>query len=192
MQAGTGRSVTELLTAASRGDFSAREELVPLVYAELRRLARRRLARERPNHTLQPTALVHEAYMRLIDHPRADWQNRAHFFAVAAEIMRRVLVDYARRRQTVKRGGGALQVALQDAGSLEAAAEGPAASVLAVEAALTELTRIDPRKARLVELRFFGGLSIEETAEVLGVSPGTVMRDWTIAKAFLKKGLVPG
>jgi RNA polymerase sigma factor (TIGR02999 family) len=187
MQAGTGKTVTELLTAANQGDSSAREELVPLVYAELRRLARRRLARERPDHTLQPTALVHEAYVRLIDQPRVDWQNRFQFFAVASEIMRRVLVDYARRRQAAKRGGAVVQVTLDEAAV--PTADAYCANVLAVEAALTDLAKLDPRKARLVELRFFGGLSIEETAEVLGVSAGTVMRDWTLAKAFLKKEL---
>ncbi|MFN0105030.1 MAG: sigma-70 family RNA polymerase sigma factor [Bryobacteraceae bacterium] len=185
----TDRTVTEILTAASRGDSSAREELVPLLYAELRRLARQRLVHERPNHTLQPTALVHEAYVRLIDQSRIEWQNRSQFFAVAAETMRRVLVDYARRRQAHKRGGAAMQVSLEEAEAHGQRDEGQAASVLALEAALTELARIDPRKGRLVELRFFGGLSIEEAAKALGVSPGTVMRDWTIAKAFLKKEL---
>lgn len=188
MYAGTGKTVTQLLAAASQGDSSAREELVPLIYAELKRLAQRRLARERPNHTLQPTALVHEAYLRLIDQPRADWRNRSHFYAVASEIMRRVLVDYARRRQAAKRGV-AVQVRLEEAAACPEKGEDQGGSVLAVEAALTELARMDPRKGRLVELRFFGGLSIEEAAEVLGVSPGTVMRDWTLAKAFLKKEL---
>jgi RNA polymerase sigma factor (TIGR02999 family) len=147
------------------------------------------LAHERPNHTLQPTALVHEAYVRLIDQPHVDWQNRSHFFAIAADVMRRVLVDYARRRLAQKRGGAAVQVSLGEAEAHGKTGEEQAANVLAIEAALTELARIDPRKGRLIELRFFGGLSIEETAEVLGVSPGTVMRDWTIAKAFLKKEL---
>jgi RNA polymerase sigma-70 factor, ECF subfamily len=183
------RTVTELLLAWSHGEKSALDELMPMVQEELRRLANRRLGRERVNHTLQATALVNEAFLKLVDQNRVRWQNRAHFFAVAAEMMRRVLVDYARRRQYAKRGGGAVHVALDDAGWGEPADAGSrrATDVVRLDDALTSLASLDPRKAKMVELRFFGGLSIEETAEVLGVSPGTVMRDWTLAKAWLQR-----
>ena len=162
----------------------ALQELMPLVYRELRRLAHGHLRRERPDHTLQTTALVHEAYVRLVDQQEANWKNRAQFFAVAAQTMRRILVEYARARHYAKRGGGAQQVALDEAMvvSSERAAE-----VVALDEAFLRLAELDRARARLVELRFFGGLSIEETAEVLGVSPGTVMRDWTLAKAWLQR-----
>ncbi len=176
--------VTQLLRAWSEGDQAALEQLMPLVYDELRRLAQRHMRRERSGHTLQTTALIHEAYLRLIDQKEALWQNRAHFFAVAATLMRRILVDHARARHYQKRGGGAQQVTFDEA--LEVSDE-RAAEVIALDEALTALAEFDERKSRMVELRFFGGLSIEETAEVLGVSPGTVMRDWTLAKTWLQR-----
>jgi RNA polymerase sigma factor (TIGR02999 family) len=176
--------VTQLLLAWGKGDQHALEELMPLVYRELRRLAHRHLGRERPDHTLQTTALVHEAYLRLVDQKDASWQNRAQFFAVAAQIMRRILVDYARARQYAKRGGGAQMVELDEA---MVVSTDRAAAVVALDEALLRLAELDCRKSRLVELRFFGGMSIEETAEILGVSPGTVMRDWTLAKAWLRR-----
>jgi RNA polymerase sigma-70 factor, ECF subfamily len=178
------QEVTRLLIAWRNGDQAALNELLPLVYQELRRLARRRLGRERDGHTLQTTALVHEAYLRLIDQKETQWQNRAHFFAIAAQMMRRILVDHARARQYQKRGGKARQVSLDEA--LEVSDE-RAAEVVALDEALTALAEFDERKSRMVELRFFGGLSIEETAEVLQVSPGTVMRDWTLAKTWLQR-----
>src|SRR5688572_8749295 len=180
----SSQDVTEVLAAWGRGDQQALEQLMPLVYRELRRLAHGRLGRERAGHSLQTTDLVHEAFLRLVDQQEAGWQNRSHFFAVAAQMMRRILVDYARARRYAKRGGGAEQVELDEAMlvSSERAAE-----VVLLDEALVSLAEIDPRKSRIVELRFFGGLSIEETAEVLEVSPGTVMRDWTLAKAWLQR-----
>lgn len=185
--------VTRLLVAWGNGDEKAFDSLFPLVYDELRRLARGRLRGERQDHTLNATGLVHEAYLRLIDQRRVQWQNRSQFFALAAEMMRRILVDYARRRQQAKRGAGAERVPLDDC-QIAAPESGPgvAAEVLGLDRALTELAAFDARKARLVELRFFAGLSIEETAGVLGVSPGTAMRDWTLAKAWLKRALGEG
>ena len=176
--------VTELLVAWGNGDQSARDELIPLVYEELHRLAHRYMGRERIGHTLQTSGLVNEAYLRLIDQSQVRWQNRAHFFGIAAQMMRRILVDHARSRQYAKRGGGAEYVSLD-----EAAIVSPerAAAVVALDDALTSLAAMDARKSQIVELRFFGGLSIEETAEVLGVSPGTVARDWTLAKAWLQR-----
>ncbi len=183
------QQVTELLVAWGHGDERALEQLMPLVYEELRRLAHRHLGRERAGHTLQTTALVHEAYLRLVDQKETHWQNRAHFFAVAARMMRRILVDYARARGFAKRGGGAQQVSLDEA---MVVSDERAADVVALDEALNELAEFDERKSRMVELRFFGGLSIEETAEVLGVSPGTVMRDWTLAKAWLQREIGKG
>ena len=183
------KSVTQLLVAWSDGDPTALNQLLPLVNEELRRLARSYMRRERPNHTLQTTALVNEAYMRLVDQKQVHWQNRAHFLAIAAQLMRRILVDYARRRQYQKRGAGALQVTLSDAESLT---DEKAPDLVALDEALTELDKMDSRRSRVVELRFFGGLSIEETAEVLKVSPTTVERDWTIAKAWLHKTMTSG
>ncbi|PYS74675.1 MAG: RNA polymerase subunit sigma-70 [Acidobacteria bacterium] len=178
------KSVTQLLVAWSDGDQAALDQLVPLVNEELRRLARGFMRRERPGHTLQTTALVNEAYLRLVDQKHMHWQNRAHFLAIAAQLMRRILVDYARRRQYQKRGGGAVQVTL---GHAEEVANERSPDLVALDEALTSLAEMDPRRGRVVELRFFGGLSIEETAEVLKVSPTTVERDWTIAKAWLHK-----
>jgi RNA polymerase sigma-70 factor, ECF subfamily len=181
--------VTSLLVAWGNGDKQAMEQLMPLVYEELRRLASRHLGRERAGHTLQTTALVHEAYLRLVDQREADWQNRAHFFAVAAQMMRRILVDYARARRFAKRGGGARQVSLDEALVIS---DERAAEVVALDEALIALAEFDERKSNMVELRFFGGLSIEETAEVMGISPGTVMRDWTLAKAWLQREIGGG
>jgi len=176
--------VTQLLVAWSNGDSAARDALMPLVHEELRRLAHRYMRRERGNHTLQTSALVNEAYLRLIDQKDVHWQNRAHFFGIAARIMRRILVDYARKRGFAKRGGDLQPVALDEAMivSPERAAE-----VVALDDALNCLAELDQRKSQIIELRFFGGLSIDETAEVLGVSSGTVMRDWTFAKAWLRR-----
>jgi len=184
MTATTQKSVTQLLTEWSDGDQAALDQLVPLVYEELRRLARHFMKRERAGHTLQTTALVNEAYLRLVDQKHTHWQNRAHFFAIAAQLMRRILVDQARRRQYQKRGGGALQVTLSHAESLT---DEKAPDLIALDDALRSLAEMDPRRSQVVELRFFGGLSIPETAEVLKVSETTVERDWMIAKAWLHK-----
>jgi RNA polymerase sigma factor (TIGR02999 family) len=184
MKDASPKEVTQLLVAWGNGDPHALQELMPLVYRELRRLAHGHLRRERPDHTLQTTALVHEAYLRLVDQQETNWKNRAQFFAVAAQMMRRILVDYARARQYAKRGGGAQSVELDEA---MVVSSDRAAEVVALDEALLRLAELDSRKSRLVELRFFGGLSIEETAEILGVSPGTVMRDWTLAKAWLQR-----
>ena len=178
--------VTELLHAWSGGDDSALEQLLPLVEAELRRLARAYMGRERRGHTLQVTALVNEAFLRLTDARRVKWQDRAHFLGISARLMRRVLVDYARRRGYHKRGGGAEQVTLQDDLVM---AQDPALDVIALDRALERLEKADARKSRVVELRFFGGLSVEETAEVLHVSPDTVKRDWRLAKLWLLREL---
>ena len=176
--------VTQLLLRWRAGDPHALDELMPLVYSELRRLAARYMRGERAGHTLQTSALVNEAYLRLAGLEEMCWQDRAHFFAVASQAMRRILVDHARLRGNWKRGGGVRKVALDEA--LTVSAE-RAAEVVELDEALARLAEVAPRKSRLVELRFFGGLSIEETAEVLQVSPGTVMRDWTFAKAWLLK-----
>ncbi len=181
--------ITQLLVAWGDGDSHALQELMPLVYRELRRIAHGRLGRERPGHTLQTTALVHEAYLRLVDQQEASWKNRAQFFAVAAQMMRRILVDYARARQYDKRGGGARQVELDEA---IVASKDLAAEVVALDEVLLSLAELDPRKSQVVELRVFGGLSVEETAESLGVSPGTVKRDWTLAKAWLQREMTNG
>jgi RNA polymerase sigma factor (TIGR02999 family) len=179
--------VTQLLVAWGNGDQVARDQLMSVVYHELHRLAHHYMKRESPGHTLQTSALVNEAFMRLIDQKDVRWQNRAHFFGIAAQMMRRILVDYARTRNYAKRGGGARQISLDEGltVSLERSAE-----VVQVHEALEQLAKFDPRKSQIVELRFFGGLSIEETARVLGVSQGTVMRDWTLAKAWLRKEIV--
>jgi len=175
--------LTELLIDWSRGDKEALERLMPVVYQELHRLAQFHLRRERDNHTLQTTALVHEAYLRLIDQTQVEWKNRAHFFAISAQMMRRIMVDYARARAYEKRGGDAVRVSLHQAEFV--ADEKHAPDVLALDEALKELEKFDSRKACVVELRFFGGLGVEETAEVLQVSVGTIIRDWNFAKAWL-------
>src|SRR3954447_8646621 len=178
--------VTQLLLAWSNGNEAALEKLMPLVYEELRRLAHQYMRRERPGHTLQTTALVNEVYFRLIDQKRMHWQNRAHFLAIAAQLMRRVLVDHARSHQYAKRGGGAHKVSL-DEGAI--VAEEQAADLIALDDALLSLAAIDERKSRIVELRFFGGLSVEETAETLKTSTRTVMREWSMAKAWLYRSI---
>lgn len=175
--------VTELLRVWSAGDQSALDKLMPLVYDELRRLAHQYMRREKRGHTLQTSALVNEAYLRLVDQSKIEWESRAHFFGIAARLMRQVLVDQARRRNFAKRGGGAMRVSLNEATTV---AQEQSANVIALDDALRSLEKIDPRQGEIVELRFFGGLSIEETAVVLKVSPGTVMRDWTFARAWLK------
>jgi len=181
--------VTKLLRAWSNGDKGALERLAPLVHKELHRLARRYMAGERPGHTLQVTALVNEAYLRLIDASQMRWQNRAHFFGVAAQLMRQILVDFARSRQSQKRGGEVIQVPLDEALVVSKERE---ADLVALDDALKALGAIDPRRSQLVELRFFGGLSVEETAEVLKTSPRTVLREWSLAQAWLYRELRKG
>ena len=180
--------VSGLLRAWSDGDQSALERLTPIVYGELHHLARRYMRRERSGHSLQTTALVNEAYMRLVDYRRMQWQDRAHFFAVAAQVMRRILVEHA-RRHNLKRGGGVQHVSLEEA-AVVGGARG--ADLVALDVAMDALARLDPRKVQVVEMRFFGGLSVEETAEVLKVSAVTVMRDWSTAKAWLYRELGGG
>jgi RNA polymerase sigma factor (TIGR02999 family) len=177
--------ISELLSAWKNGDRRALEKLTPMVYTELHQLARRYMRRERPGHTLQATALVNEAWMRLVDYKRIQWQDRAHFFAVSAQLMRRILVERARRRN-LKRGGGVPHVSLEETVVVDAAG---ATDVVALDDAMNALARLDQRKAQVVEMRFFGGLTVEETAEVLKVSPVTVMRDWSTAKAWLYREL---
>lgn len=174
--------VTQLLLDWSKGDGEAFDELVPLVHDELRRLARRYMRRERAGHTLQTTALVNEAYLRLVNQGQVEWQNRAHFFAIAARVMRRILVDYARTRGYSKRGGNAVHVSFDEAAIVSPDAR---AEIVAIDQALSDLAAVDPRKSRIVELKFFGGLNIEETAEVMSISPTTVQREWRSAKAWL-------
>lgn len=181
--------VSQLLRDWSDGDRSALDKVMPVVYQELRRLARHHMRNERAGHTLQTTALVNEAYLRLADYRSMRWQSRAHFFAGAAQVMRRILVEHARSRNFAKRGGGAQKVSLDEAAVVSA---GRSAEVIAVDEALIELESWDPRKSRIVELRFFGGLSIEETAEVLKVSPTTVQREWRSAKAWLYRAISEG
>lgn len=188
MDAGSRSDVTELLVAWSNGNQAARDQLMGVVYDELHRLARRYMRRESPGHTLQTSALLNEAFLRLVDQKNVHWQNRAHFFGIAAQMMRRILVDYARSRNYEKRGGGVRALSLDEAFIVSDARN---EEVVNVHEALEKLTEFDARKGQIVELRFFGGLSIEETAEVLGVSPGTVMRDWTLAKAWLRRELSP-
>ena len=176
--------VTQLLVAWSNGDQVARDELMSVVYQELHRLAHHYMQRESPGHTLQTSALVNEAFLRLVDQRQVRWQNRAHFYGIAAQMMRRILVDYARSRRYAKRGGGVPEMPLDEALIVS---DERSAEVLALDETLQRLAEFDPRKSQIVEFRFFGGLSIEETAEVLAVSPGTVMRDWTLAKAWLRR-----
>ncbi|MCU1267249.1 MAG: polymerase sigma factor [Acidobacteria bacterium] len=178
--------VTQLLLDWNEGNPTALEKLMPLVYRELRRLAHQYLRRERDGHTLQTTDLVHEAYFGLVDQRRVRWQNRAHFFGIAAQLMRRILVDHARAHKRVKRGGGAPLVSLDQAAAVSRQSS---VDILALDEALTKLAEIDQRKARVVELRFFGGLEVDETAEFLHVSPITVMREWKMAKAWLHRAL---
>jgi RNA polymerase sigma factor (TIGR02999 family) len=181
--------VTQLLAAWGKGDRSALDRLFPLVHAELRRIAQRQMSQERNGHTLQATALVNEAYLRLAGQPDPKWQNRAHFFAVCAQVMRHVLIDHARAHARDKRGGGAVHVSLDEAAAL---AGQPAEHFLALDEALHFLERVDPQKGKIVELRYFGGLSVEETAEVLNISPRTVRREWQRSKAWLFRLITEG
>jgi RNA polymerase sigma-70 factor, ECF subfamily len=176
------RDITALLRDWSGGDREALERLMPAVYGELRRLAASYLKSERPDHTLQPTALVHEAYLRLSNQRSVDWVNRAHFFGISARIMRRILVDHARRRGAIKRDGSVLRLTAPEAGAADRAP-----GLIALDAALTSLEALDPQQARVVELRFFGGMTVEETAEATGVSTATVKREWRTARAWLKR-----
>ena len=178
----SSHEITRLLADWSNGDRQALEKLTPLVYEELRRLAGRYLRQERPGHTLQSTALVHEAYLKLVGQHSVRWQNRAHFFGIAAQLIRRILVDYARARQADKRGAGAQRLTLDESLAIPG---GRDLDLVALDDALEGLAKIDPRQSRLVELRFFAGLSVEETAEVMQISTATVKRDWTAAKAWL-------
>ena len=181
--------VTGLLRAWSDGDQAALDKLMPLVYAELHRLAKRYMGREHAGHTLQTSALVNEAYLRLVDAHGVRWQNRTHFFAVSAQIMRRILVDFARARQNLKRGGGALQITLDE--GLVVSPEG-GADLLALDEALEKLAALNPRQSKVVELRYFGGLNEEEVAEALNVSPRTIRHDWSLARAWLYRELSRG
>jgi RNA polymerase sigma factor (TIGR02999 family) len=178
-----GQNITQLLKDWSGGDQEVLDDLMPLVYEELRRQASRHLRKERPNHTLQTTALIHEAYLKLVGQD-VNWQNRSHFFAIASQAMRRILVDHARTRHREKRGGIGENLPLEEA--LAAGAEGKSIDLVELDEALTRLAKLDERQAKIVELRYFSGLSIDETAEVLGVSNSTVRADWTMAKAWLK------
>jgi RNA polymerase sigma factor (TIGR02999 family) len=181
--------VTQLLQSWGGGNREALDELLPVVYAELRNLARRALSTEKPGHTLQSTALVHEAYLRLVEQNKADWQNRAQFFSVAARIVRRVLVDHARSRLAVKRGGGLPRLSIEDALGIS---ERPEWEILALDDALKQLAEMDPQQAQVVELRFFSGLTVEETAEALRLSVASVKRDWATAKAWLARQVAKG
>lgn len=185
MAVSAGSEVTQLLLAWGQGDETARDNLVPLVYAELKRLARYELRRERPNQTLQSGALINEAYLRLIEQ-NVSWQGRAHFFGIAARLMRQILVNHARARHRLKRGGVQQQISLSAA---ENVAAEPPSDLLALDAALVNLAIVDPRKSQVVELRFFGGLTIEETAEALDISTPTVEREWRAARAWLQTEL---
>ena len=187
MSDGTG-AVSQLLRAWANGDLQARDELVPLVYHELRKRASGYLRHERPDHTLQATALVHEAFLRLAGQNRVAWQNRGHFYAVAAQMMRRILVDYARERQAAKRPGAAMRVDLDE--SIQAP-EAPGSDILMLDEALSELSAIDPRQGRIVELRYFGGLSEQEVADTLSLSRATVTREWRRARAWLYHRMTP-
>jgi RNA polymerase sigma factor (TIGR02999 family) len=182
MTAPSREHVTQLLLAWSDGDLASLEKLVPMIDAELRRLAQLYMSKERPGHTLQPTALVNELYLRLIDWKNVNWQNRAHFLGVSATLMRRILVDHARRKRNLKRGGLAMKVSLEEISGVSADA---GVDPVAIDQALNNLALLDSRKSQIVELRFFGGLSVEETAEVLKISPRTVNREWSMAQAWL-------
>jgi len=181
--------VTQLLLDWSNGNQAALDKLAPLVYEELHRLAHQHMKRERQDHTLQTSALVNEAYLRLINQRDVHWQNRAHFFSIASRLMRRILVDHARSHHYAKRGGGAVQVSLDEAALIS---QDRAAELIALDEALTSLAAIDERKCQVVEMRFFGGMSVEETAEMLNVSPITVKRDWSTAKAWLYREIGRG
>ena len=179
-------NITELLVGYQRGDKEALDQLMPIVYDELRRQAARYLRREQAGHTLQTTALIHEAYVRLVDQRNVQWQNRAHFFGIAAQLMRRILVDHARTKKRVKRGGSKVQVSLADA---TVAVKGPDLDIVALDEALERLANVDEQQSRVVELRYFSGLTVEETAEVMGISTATVKREWSVARAWLHREL---
>ncbi|HEX6042902.1 MAG TPA: sigma-70 family RNA polymerase sigma factor [Pyrinomonadaceae bacterium] len=181
--------ITQLLAAWTEGNQSALDELYPLVYDELHRLARRYMSRERKGHTLQTTALINEAYVRLVDQKNVQWANRSHFFAISAQIMRRILIDHARRHSYAKRGGGARQVSLDETATM---AQGDFSEVLRLDEALKSLAQLDPRRSQVVELRYFGGLNNEEIAGVLNISENTVIRDWNMARAWLHRQLSEG
>ena len=185
----TPKEITQLLVDWRNGDKAAMEQLMPIVYDELRRLASSLFRRERVNHTLQPTALVNEAFLHLVGQSEVSWQNRAHFFCAAAQLMRHILVDHARAHNAAKRGGGELRVSLKED---MAATEQREVDLIALDAALDELGSLDPQQSRIVEMRFFGGLSVEETAEVLAVSPATIKREWSTAKAWLYRQMQRG
>jgi len=191
MRSPSTHTVTDLLQAWAGGNETALQKLLPLVYDELRRQARRFMRAQPSGHTLQTTALVHEAYLRLVDHTRVEWQSRAHFFGVAAKAMRSILVDHARAGRRAKRGGGALAITLEEAGIAAHAVGGDQSAVdlLALDEALERLAQRDPRKSQLVELRYFGGLGLEEAAALLGISPATAKRDWVTARAWLRREL---
>jgi RNA polymerase sigma-70 factor (ECF subfamily) len=179
-------SVTQLLEQWNNGDLEALDKLVPLIYEELRKMARRYMRQQNPDHTLQTTALIHEAYLRMVTQKEKQFKNRAHFFAVAAQAMRHILVDYARQRHAAKRGGGSRPISLEEAAIVS---QERAAELVAFDEALKELETLSTRQSRVVELRYFGGLSVAETATVLSVSPETVMRDWNMAKTWLHRAL---
>jgi RNA polymerase sigma factor (TIGR02999 family) len=185
------RTITALLHRWQEGDGDARERLIPLVYTELHRMAARYLARERGGHTLQSTALVHEAYLKLVDQSRVGWQSRSHFFGLAAQMMRRILVDHARRARRLKRGSGVARVQLDEVRAAGAARVADPVDALTMDHALRELETIDTRQARIVELRFYAGLTVEEAAEVLELSPATVKREWAMARAWLYRRVAP-
>jgi RNA polymerase sigma factor (TIGR02999 family) len=180
------QEITQLLLAWNQGDQTARDALLPLIYDELRRQARGYLRRERPGHTLQPTALVHEAYLRLIEPTQVSWQNRAHFFGIAARLMRQILINHAEARRAAKRGGDTERISL---GDVAQRADTPAVDLLELHEALRQLEQIDPPQGQIVELRYFSGLTIEEVAEVMNLSPATVKREWSTARAWLKRAL---
>ena len=183
MDQNNGDSITQMLIELTDGNKEVVNQILPHIYDELRKLASSYLRKERSNHTLQPTALVHEAYMKLIDQNRVKWQNRAHFFGIAAQVMRRILMDHARKHQADKRGGEFEKLPIEE--EILIVSQDKSAELIALDEALEELAKIDPDKARIVELRYFGGLSVEETAEALDVSPQTVLRDWKLARAWL-------
>ena len=189
METGGSRQVTELLVRWRKGDRQALDALIPLVYEELRRIAQHFLQREKPGHTLQSTALVHEAYVRMVGQNLPEWQSRAHFFGIAAQLMRQILVDHARARQAVKRGGDVFKLSLDEGSALP---EQRDLDLIALDDALKSLTELDPQQSRIVELRYFAGLTIEDTSEVLGISPATVKRDWATARAWLQREMMRG
>jgi len=189
LDTGGSRQVTELLVRWRKGDRQALDALIPLVYGELRRIAQHFLQREKPGHTLQSTALVHEAYVRMVGQNLPEWQSRAHFFGIAAQLMRQILVDHARARQAAKRGGDVFKLSLDESTAMPGQRD---LDLIALDDALKSLTELDPQQSRIVELRYFAGLTIEDTSEVLGISPATVKRDWATARAWLQREMMRG